>query len=91
MRTYDQDWVNYQQEIALRHTSLKKNKVDGIRSTPYVPLRDVIAFIAVMNQTIKPYLAAKGNSELRRISRQDASGMVQVNSATAGTLGQPIH
>jgi hypothetical protein len=62
LRPYDQDWINYQQEIALRHTALKKNKVDGVRSTPYVPLRDVIAFIAVMNQTIKPYLAAKGNS-----------------------------
>ena len=33
-----------------------------MRSTPYVPLRDIIAFVAVMNQTIRPYLAAKGNS-----------------------------
>jgi hypothetical protein len=62
LRPYDQDWINYQQEIALRHTSLKKNKVDGVRSTPYVPLRDIVAFIAVMNETIKPYLAAKGHS-----------------------------
>jgi Protoglobin len=62
LRPYDQDWINYQQEIALRHTTLKKNKVDGVRSTSYVPLRDVIAFTAVMNETIKPYLAAKGNS-----------------------------
>ena len=61
LRPYDQDWINYQQEVALRHTSLKKNKVDGVRSTPYVPLRDVIAFVAVMNETIKPYLAAKGH------------------------------
>jgi hypothetical protein len=61
-RPYDQDWINYQQEIALRHTSKKKNRVDGVQSTPYVPLRDVLAFIAVMNETIKPYLAAKGNS-----------------------------
>ena len=61
LRTYDQDWIDYQQEIALRHTSAKKNTVDGVRSTPYVPLRDVIAFIAVMNETIKPYLAAKGH------------------------------
>lgn len=62
MRPYDQDWLNYQQEIALRHTSLKKNKIDGVRSTPYVPLRDIVAFIAVINETIKPYLAAKGHS-----------------------------
>ena len=89
LRPYDQDWINYQQEIALRHTSLKKNKVDGVRSTPYVPLRDVIAFTAVMNETIRPYLAAKGNSP--RGGRQDASGLVQVHSATAaGALGRPI-
>jgi Protoglobin len=62
LRPYDQDWINYQQEIALRHTSAKKNKVDRVRSTQYVPLRDVLAFIAVMNETIKPYLAAKGHS-----------------------------
>ena len=62
LRAYDQDWINYQQEIALRHTTLKKNKVDGVRSTPYVPLRDIIAFVAIMNETIKPYLAVKGNS-----------------------------
>lgn len=62
LRPYDQDWLNYQQEIALRHTTLKKNTTDGVCSTPYVPLEDVIAFVAVMNETIKPYLAAKGNS-----------------------------
>jgi len=62
LRPYDQDWIDYQQEIALRHTSIKKNKVDGVRSTAYVPLRDITAFIAVMNETIKPYLAARGNS-----------------------------
>jgi hypothetical protein len=61
-RPHDQTWLDYQQEIALRHTSLKKNQVDGVQSTPYVPLRDIIAFIPVMNETIKPYLAAKGNS-----------------------------
>ena len=61
LRPYDRDWLNYQQEIALRHTGAKKNQVDGVRSTPFVPLRDIIAFVAVMNQTIRPYLAAKGN------------------------------
>jgi hypothetical protein len=61
-RPYDQDWLNYQHEIALRHTSLKKNKTDDVQSTQYIPLRDIIAFTVVMNQTIKPYLAAKGKS-----------------------------
>jgi hypothetical protein len=58
---YDQDWLNYQNEIALRHMTAKKNKADGVRSTPFVPLRDVIAFISVMNETVKGYLAAKGH------------------------------
>jgi hypothetical protein len=62
LRPYDQDWINYQEEIALRHTSLKKNKTDGVESTPFVPLRDILAFLAVINETIKPYLAAKGHS-----------------------------
>ena len=62
LRPYDQDWLNYQQEIALRHTSLKKNQVDGVRSTTYVPYRDIVAFVAVLNETIKPYLASKGHS-----------------------------
>ncbi len=60
-RPYDQDWLNYQQEIALRHTSARKNKADGVESTSYVPLRDLIAFTAVINDTIKPFLAKKGH------------------------------
>lgn len=60
-RPYDQDWLNYQQEIALRHTSLKKNQADGVRSTAFVPFHDIVAFVAVMNETIKPYLTAKGS------------------------------
>jgi hypothetical protein len=63
LRPYDQDWLNYQQEIALRHTSIKKNQADGVRSTAFVPFRDVVAFTAVMNETIKPYLAKNGHSE----------------------------
>jgi Protoglobin len=61
-RPYDQDWLNYQQEIALRHTSLKKNQTDGVRSTTHVPFSDIVAFVAVLNGTIKPYLASKGNT-----------------------------
>jgi hypothetical protein len=62
-RPYDGDWINYQHEIAIRHTSLKKNVTDGVESTPHVPLRDIIAFIAVINQTIRAYLMANGGSE----------------------------
>ena len=70
-RPYDQDWLNYQQEIALRHTALKKNATDGVRSTPYVPLRDIVAFIAVINETIRPYLTVQGDvaDEVDRMHR----------------------
>ena len=61
LRPYDQDWLNYQHEIALRHMQPKKNQTDGVRSTDYVPFRHIIAFIPVMNETIKPYLAARGH------------------------------
>lgn len=63
LQPYDQNWLNYQHEIALRHTSDKKNRTDGVESTPYVPLHDAIAFVAVMNRTIKPYLGAQGHAE----------------------------
>lgn len=63
LQPYDQDWLNYQHEIALRHTSLKKNRVDGVRSSTHVPYRDIVAFVAVLNETIRPYLATKGHNE----------------------------
>ncbi|GLQ50663.1 protoglobin domain-containing protein [Dyella flava] len=63
LRPYDQDWLNYQQEIAIRHTSLKKNQTDNVVSTPYVPYSDIVAFVAVLNETIKPYLQAKEHQE----------------------------
>jgi hypothetical protein len=62
LRPYDQDWLNYQREIALRHTSVKKNRTDQVQSTSHIPLRDIIAFVTVMNDTIRPHLAAKGHT-----------------------------
>jgi hypothetical protein len=61
-RPYDQDWLDYQQEIALRHTSVKKNKTDHVESAASIPLRYVIAFTAVINEGVKPFLSAKGHS-----------------------------
>lgn len=62
VRPWDQEWLDYQHEIALRHMEPKKNQVDGVRSSPFVPFRDIIAFGPMMNETIKPFLAAKGHS-----------------------------
>jgi hypothetical protein len=62
LREYDQEWLNYQHEIALRHTSAKKNLTDGVESTVFVPYRDIATFTTGLVETMKPYLAAKGNS-----------------------------
>lgn len=62
LRSYDRTWLDYQHEIALRHTSAKKNQTDRVDSTGEIPLRDVISFIPVINETIKPFLGAKGHS-----------------------------
>lgn len=61
-RPYDQNWLNYQHEIGLRHHRTKKNKTDNVRSVPNVPLRYLIAFIYPITATIKPFLAKKGHS-----------------------------
>jgi hypothetical protein len=61
-RPYDQTWLDYQNEIALRHMSVRKNRTDGVQSTPYVPFHDALAFTAVMNDTIRPYLAKHGHA-----------------------------
>ena len=37
-RPYDQEWLNYQHEIALRHHSTKKNETDSIESDHSLPL-----------------------------------------------------
>lgn len=60
--TYDQRWLDYQQEIALRHTAAKKNRTDGVRgATSQVPLRYMIALIYPITATIKPFLAKRGH------------------------------
>jgi hypothetical protein len=62
-RPYDQDWLNYQHEIGLRHTHAKKNHTDDAHGTPpHIPLRHVIAFSAVVINTIKPFLERGGHS-----------------------------
>ncbi len=61
-RPYDQEWLDYQQEIALRHTRAKKNQTDEAYETPeHIPLRYVIAFIYPITATIRPFLANKGH------------------------------
>lgn len=61
-RPYDQDWLNYQHEIGLRHHRTKKNQTDQVPSVPHIPHRYLVAFIYPITATIKPFLAKKGHS-----------------------------
>jgi hypothetical protein len=47
-RPHDCAWLDYQEEIGLRHTPDKKNKTDGRRTPPLVPLRYLLAFVPVV-------------------------------------------
>jgi hypothetical protein len=62
-RSYDQEWLDYQQEIGLRHTYEKKNETDGSYESPnHISMRYVIGFIYPITATMKPFLANKGHS-----------------------------
>jgi hypothetical protein len=58
---YDQAWLNYQHEIALRHHRAKKNKTDGVSSTELVPFRYLVPLIFPITYTLKPFLAKQGH------------------------------
>ena len=60
-RPYDQAWLDYQEEIALRHTRAKKNQTDGVRSAEHIPLRYVVCFIYPITATMREFLAKKGH------------------------------
>lgn len=60
-RPYDREWLDQQEEIALRHTAVKKNRTDGADSTRLVPLRHIIALIYPITATMRPFLATKGD------------------------------
>jgi hypothetical protein len=59
-RPLDQDWLNYQHEIGLRHTTAKKTKTDNADSLDHIPMRYLLAFTAVVIATAREYLAATG-------------------------------
>jgi hypothetical protein len=48
VRPHDRDWLNYQFEIGLRHTPVKKNVTDGAHTPPVVPFRYLVGFIPIV-------------------------------------------
>ncbi len=71
-RPHDQVWLNYQEEIGLRHTPAKKNVTDSAHAPELAPLRYLLAFSAVVALTARRFFLERGvdGEELYRL--QDA-------------------
>jgi hypothetical protein len=68
-RPHDQEWLNYQEEIGLRHTPAKKNVTDGRHTPDHVPLRYLLGFSAVIGLTARRFFLEQGvtGEELHRL------------------------
>jgi len=62
-RPHDQAWLDYQEEIGLRHTPAKKNRTDGTHTPNVVPLRYLITFVAPVVLSVRRFLDRYGYSE----------------------------
>lgn len=61
-RTWDEQWLAYQNEIAQRHTT-RMGQTDSITSDQtHIPLRYLIAFVWPITATIRDFLANGGHS-----------------------------
>jgi hypothetical protein len=68
LRPHDRAWLNYQEEIGLRHTPAKKNLTDSKQTPALVPLRYLLGFIPVVLPIGKFFSAAiSDNEELARL------------------------
>ena len=59
-RPYDERWLAYQEEMALRHTHPGKNTTDYPPSVPHIPLRYVSGLIYPITATLRPFLESSG-------------------------------
>jgi hypothetical protein len=72
LQPHDQNWLNYQEEIGLRHTPAKKNTTDNAHTPPVVPQRYLLGFTAVVITTVRSFLAKSGRSEDDLLHMQNA-------------------
>lgn len=71
MRSHDRDWINYQEEIGLRHTPAKKNKTDDKHSPPLVPLRYLLGLVPVV-LPVRQFFASEVTDENELIALERA-------------------
>jgi hypothetical protein len=59
-RPHDQAWLDYQEEIGLRHTPEKKNQTDGSHTPPVVPLRYLMSFATTVTAASRKFFIDAG-------------------------------
>ena len=69
---YDQNWLNYQHEIGLRHHTAKKNKTDNVKSVPIIHIHYIFALLIPITTTLRPFLEKGGHSRDDVDRMQDA-------------------
>jgi len=71
LRPHDRAWLDYQEEIGLRHTPQKKNQTDGRQTPPLVPLRYLLAFVPVVAIGTRKFFlqAGLGGQELEKLEQ----------------------
>lgn len=69
---YDQNWLNYQYEIGLRHHSTKKNKTDNVKAVPIIHVHYIFALLIPITTTLRPFLEKSGHSRDDVDRMQDA-------------------
>jgi hypothetical protein len=69
MRPHDQAWLDYQEEIGLRHTPAQKNITDGAHTPELVPLRYVVGMAGLIALSARKFFVESGISghELERL------------------------
>lgn len=71
-RPHDRAWLDYQEEIGLRHTPEKKNQTDGAQTPPLVPLRYLLGFITVVTIATRKFFTDAGVSGQELTKLEDA-------------------
>ncbi|MGH7649801.1 MAG: protoglobin domain-containing protein [Gemmatimonadaceae bacterium] len=77
-RPHDQTWLDYQEEIGLRHTPAKKNQTDNGHTPPLVPLRYVLGFMTVITIATRKFFIDAGlaGDDLQELEDAWAKGVL---------------
>ena len=88
-RDYDQSWLDYQEEVALRHHRIKKNKTDDVNAAPDHPAALYDRVHLSHHGDHSPLSGEEGTHEGR--GRQDARCLVQIGGPARRAVEQAVH